>query len=139
MRPPGRQLAPCGSIRVVEVSLYKSLLEFVPTSLTLKSLTQVTSGRFFACAIISRDRRPLSALEPEPCLLANEAAMVALLDLEADLLRHIARRGGASVLCAMAQTSQQLRAPIIAAGDEMWREFALASRTSGVSPSLLEL
>jgi len=56
----------------------------------------------------------------------TQPAMVALTDLEADLLAHIARRGGASVLCAMAQTSKQLRAPIIAAGDEMWREFALA-------------
>ena len=86
---------------------------------------------FFWILLVSRSRKqhrllPFLRLGAEPCLLANEAAMVALLDLEADLLRHIARRGGASVLCAMAQTSQQLRAPIIAAGDEMWREFALA-------------
>ena len=52
--------------------------------------------------------------------------MVALLDLDADLLAHIARRGGAPVLCAMARTSHELRAPLVAAGDALWRDSALA-------------
>ena len=52
--------------------------------------------------------------------------MVALLDLDADLLAHIARRGGAPVLCAMARTSHELRAPLVAAGDALWRDDALA-------------
>ena len=96
--------------RLCQVSLFQ-------VSRSRKQLTAVS----LLVAIIHAASSPRPALEPEPL-----PAMVALTDLEADLLAHIARRGGASVLCAMAQTSKQLRAPIIAAGDEMWREFALA-------------